>query len=119
MWFIHSWVGIALSTVCISLSLFLNFTVTVYGVFSTLVDDDSLTNWGLAALVGYQSMWVFAAWCYTKTMLTNPGTTPRLHPPSDLPPDQLLQCVECKQWKPPRAHHCSTCGQCVHKVTGR
>ena len=117
MWFVRSWIGIVLSSVSAVLAFFLNFTFTVFGVLSTLVDDGSLTNYGLTALIAFQTCWGFALWSYLKTMLTNPGVTPKLHPPSDLPPDQLLQCADCRQWKPPRSHHCSTCGKCVHKVT--
>lgn len=119
MWFVRSWIGITLSTVSVAVAVFLNATLTVFGVCSTLVDEDGLTNWGLVALIVYQSMWAFAAWSYAKTMLTNPGVTPKLHPTSDFPADQLLQCADCRQWKPPRSHHCSTCGKCVHKVIPR
>ncbi|CAJ1327989.1 unnamed protein product [Effrenium voratum] len=33
---------------------------------------------------------------------------------ADVPVNDLLQwCASCKGFKPPRAHHCSTCGRCV------
>lgn len=116
MWVVRSWVGGLLAAVSCSLFLFINYTVSVHGVLSTLVEDDSLTPWGLASLLGFQWLWGFALWSYVQTMLSNPGTTPKLRPPADLPADQVLTCSECKQWKPPRTHHCSNCERCVHKM---
>ena len=113
---VKSWVGMTLTSVCTGLFFLVNYTVSVYGVLSTLVEDDQMTPWGLISLVCFEWLWGFTLWSYLQVMFSNPGTTPKLHPPSDLPPDQMLTCTECKQWKPPRSHHCSTCQQCVHKV---
>lgn len=50
----------------------------------------------------------------------NDGGAP--YPPASPPPirseDRLLRrwCKECQGWKPPRCHHCRTCGVCVLKV---
>lgn len=113
---VRSGVGLLLSSISFLLFLFVNYTFSIHGVFTTLIEDEQLTFWGLTSLICFQWLWAFALWSYVQTMLTNPGTTPKLHPPSDLPPDQLLTCSECKQWKPPRSHHCSTCSHCIHKM---
>jgi ribosomal protein L40E len=51
-----------------------------------------------------------------------PGDGGSPYPPASPPPirsdDRLLRrwCKECQAWKPPRCHHCRTCGICVLKV---
>lgn len=48
--------------------------------------------------------------------------TPSPYPPPSASPispeNRLLRrwCKECQGWKPPRCHHCRTCGVCVLKV---
>lgn len=56
-----------------------------------------------------------------------PGDTTPLNEASPYPPpspvpvkseNRLLRrwCKECQGWKPPRCHHCRTCGVCILKV---
>eukprot|EP01063_Lacrimia_lanifica_P007376 TRINITY_DN1468_c0_g1_i1.p1 TRINITY_DN1468_c0_g1~~TRINITY_DN1468_c0_g1_i1.p1 ORF type:complete len:319 (+),score=53.22 TRINITY_DN1468_c0_g1_i1:911-1867(+) len=58
---------------------------------------------------------------------TSPGTPQRVQLPEELPTDDDLRrrgggeqwsryCRVCKEWKPPRAHHCHFCGVCVMKM---
>lgn len=71
-------------------------------------------------------------WCYLSAVLWGPGFVPRgwsptaeevecrlgsvvERPLSATPPltDLLQYCDQCACYKPPRAHHCSECGECV------
>lgn len=71
-------------------------------------------------------------WCYYSAVIRGPSFVPlgwaptadefaaRQEPPRSRPFDQIPEmhdclqyCKECKGFKPPRAHHCSTCGRCV------
>ena len=51
---------------------------------------------------------------YNCACFTNPGYVSRVKPrflPADLP-----QCKKCPARRPPRTHHCSSCGQCVLRM---
>lgn len=59
---------------------------------------------------------------HIKVMLTNPGAVPadaeplfkKRHP---LPGTQVeVICGRCDAYRPPRAHHCMTCGRCVVRM---
>lgn len=76
-------------------------------------------------------LYILLIWCYTATVFTNPGSTTTNSNaysalPSHIPPDagsltvkstgEMRFCKKCQARKPDRAHHCSTCGQCVLKM---
>ncbi|CDJ56979.1 hypothetical protein EMWEY_00027500 [Eimeria maxima] len=52
------------------------------------------------------------------TLLTDPGSTKRAPstPPKDFKGETNF-CSKCKnRWKPPRAHHCKVCKECIMKM---
>lgn len=87
----------------------------------------------LIAVLGYGSHWlVFTAhlllqdqllfqlylsmvWVlYVLAIVKDPGTPPENYSP---PPGLWRRwCRKCSAYKPPRAHHCKTCGRCVLKM---
>jgi palmitoyltransferase ZDHHC3/7/25 len=52
---------------------------------------------------------------HLRTMLSNPGAVPNNAKPVD-PAHYAFTCHKCSNFKPPRAHHCSTCGRCIIKM---
>eukprot|EP00915_Cephaloidophora_sp_WS-2016_P003058 GHVH01004140.1.p1 GENE.GHVH01004140.1~~GHVH01004140.1.p1 ORF type:complete len:448 (+),score=38.99 GHVH01004140.1:143-1486(+) len=87
------------------------------------------SSWHLGARIPVNLLTlVFAigALCsHTKCMITNPGTVPLrcMSVGYPMPDETLLSeaegmrfCYKCDGPKPPRAHHCSTCGRCILKM---
>ena len=53
--------------------------------------------------------------CHTLAMYINPGEVNR-EKTSKLPKDLKTFCKKCNDFRPLRAHHCSTCDKCVLKL---
>ena len=99
-------------------------------------------HWTVALFFAYSIVQMFVN--YFLTAYTDPGIIPRSHPdnlhtadfmfkhnpsakPWSEPQDQeillrvrqtdviIKYCPTCCHWRPPRAHHCSTCNNCVHR----
>lgn len=87
--------------------------------------------------IGMSFLALMVAWCYLTCVFTDPGRVPPgWHPfASDEQAEVELQrlafadhyfdrrdprrprfCKRCQQWKPERAHHCSTTGRCILKM---
>ena len=77
--------------------------------------------WVGGTLFGYLDIAVFVSLAalslasHSRAMLSNPGAVPLNAKPSD-PRYYAKECYKCKNFKPPRAHHCSACGRCVIKM---
>jgi len=75
--------------------------------------------WGMAALCFYLCLATLAVIAHTRAMLTDPGSIPYGCLPIEPPPPSGLYptCVQCAyNYKPPRAHHCSTCRRCISRM---
>lgn len=66
---------------------------------------------------------LLATWCHITCMTTNPGVVPSDASPMEwgcslhaMGEGKVPMCRHCKRPKPPRSHHCSTCGVCVLKM---
>eukprot|EP01064_Diplonema_japonicum_P024985 TRINITY_DN3583_c2_g3_i1.p1 TRINITY_DN3583_c2_g3~~TRINITY_DN3583_c2_g3_i1.p1 ORF type:complete len:286 (+),score=23.69 TRINITY_DN3583_c2_g3_i1:88-945(+) len=79
-------------------------------------------------LVPYAGCMAMACWSYYMTVVTHPGRVPVAWRETSNPlqfdettplnggsHSQRRFCPNCCHWKPPRAHHCSTCKKCVLK----
>lgn len=56
-------------------------------------------------------------WSYFHATYTHPGRVPHdIDPQSVLSWSEWTLCEKCKRHRPPRAHHCTTCGRCVLKM---
>lgn len=88
------------------------------------------TSWGRFLLLLFFSLLALLCFCYYKACKTNPGTTETFKDQSqsviDLeassssssssPSKQHSFCHKCMEFRPPRAHHCSTCNTCVMRM---
>ena len=82
---------------------------------------------GVLHAVLFQTSVLLILWAYVSASTTDPGTVKRgtaskadIYPPADdaeraFKPKRRY-CDKCACIKPPRAHHCSTCQRCVHKM---
>jgi palmitoyltransferase ZDHHC3/7/25 len=83
---------------------------------------------GLVNLAAFETLIVFICASYIRAATTDPGSVEKhtasketdLYPPESDPlrlykPKRRF-CEKCECIKPPRAHHCSTCGRCVNKM---
>ena len=113
-------------------------TCFVFGIFTVLFVNIVtqmlvLEPWlhysavGLAHGAAFQFSCLMIFWSYLAAATSDPGSVQRhtsniadLHAPADDPervwkPARRL-CKKCECIKPPRAHHCSTCGRCINKM---
>ncbi|XP_012486723.1 probable protein S-acyltransferase 14 [Gossypium raimondii] len=102
------------------------------------------TFFAIVVLIVFHSLLVMVMWCYSSVVVTDPGgVPPNWRPLTDeekgdadplvgsgygsaqLDPKQsatvavsqeIRFCHKCKQFKPPRAHHCSVCRRCILKM---
>ena len=90
---------------------------------SMWVEEDGTESWWGRGLMGlYAFLASMALTAHTKAMCTDPGAIPYGCLPLVPAPEgqQFPACVHCAyNYKPPRAHHCSTCGRCVSKMDHR
>lgn len=55
--------------------------------------------------------------CYYRASFTRAGPiTTRELPTPKLSDSLSRECNKCQAWKPPRAHHCRVCGECVFRM---
>ncbi|XP_039007361.1 probable protein S-acyltransferase 14 [Hibiscus syriacus] len=104
------------------------------------------TYFSVVALILFHSLLVMVMWCYSSVVVTDPGGVPpnwrpltdeekgdadplvasgygsaeldsmQLVMPSDFMSVDIRFCHKCKQFKPPRTHHCSVCRRCILKM---
>ncbi|XP_039067710.1 probable protein S-acyltransferase 14 isoform X2 [Hibiscus syriacus] len=104
------------------------------------------TYFAVVALILFHSLLVMVMWCYSSVVVTDPGGVPpnwrpltdeekgdadslvasgygsaeldskQLVMPGDFLSLDIRFCHKCKQFKPPRTHHCSVCGRCILKM---
>lgn len=85
---------------------------------------------GLTHAVLFQISCFMIFWSYLAASTTDPGSVAKntanaadLYAPADdaervWKPARRL-CKKCECIKPPRGHHCSTCGRCINKMDHR
>ncbi|KEP66684.1 UNVERIFIED_CONTAM: DHHC zinc finger domain-containing protein [Hammondia hammondi] len=80
--------------------------------------DNGYTALGIFLLILHELSVVFALTAHLLAVFTDPGSTK--HAPSQVPPNLPFapgQCSPCKgRWKPPRAHHCKVCKECIFRM---
>lgn len=84
------------------------------------------TSWGRFLLLLFFSLLALLCFCYYMACRTNPGTTDTfkdkggavvdLEASTSSPSKQQTFCHKCMEFRPPRAHHCSTCNTCVMRM---
>ena len=81
-----------------------------------------LTGWGFFYCTTFNGVCLLAVIAHIRAAFSDPGRIPEgLKAPFQSEYMELKFCEKCKgkeTWKPVRAHHCSTCGYCVFKVSG-
>ncbi|KAE8658496.1 putative protein S-acyltransferase 13 [Hibiscus syriacus] len=104
------------------------------------------TVFSVVVLVLFHSLLVMVMWCYSSAVVTDPGGVPpdwrpltdeekgdadplvgsgygnaeldskHLVMAGDYMSQDIRFCHKCKQFKPPRTHHCSVCRRCILKM---
>ena len=78
-----------------------------------------LTNWGISHCLLFNGVCILAAVSHLRAYLSDPGYIPKgIEIPDNVETAMLESCEKCSMnWKPERAHHCSTCNACIFKVS--
>mmetsp|Transcript_16121 Transcript_16121/g.23324 ORF Transcript_16121/g.23324 Transcript_16121/m.23324 type:complete len:285 (+) Transcript_16121:28-882(+) len=92
------------------------------GMGVSLINLDLVPNWysgsnfGVCLVVVYNSLFVLALVSHLKALTKDPGYTPELPVPDQVPLYMMRFCNTCNQWKPDKSHHCRRCRRCIHKM---
>jgi len=78
-----------------------------------------LTPYGLIHSIVFNSLCILAMVSHLRASFADPGEIPEAIEVPDYVDTALLNnCEKCgMRWKPMRAHHCSSCGRCIFKVS--
>ena len=80
------------------------------------MSNNTITPWGYLWFSLFQLFFLNAMVSHVKATLMEPGYTPWLPVPVDIPMERIRYCEKCDQWKPDRTHHCSACNRCIHRM---
>jgi palmitoyltransferase ZDHHC3/7/25 len=92
------------------------YTVSLEIVPKWFKEGNKLSNWGYFWLILFQVLLINAIVSHAKATFMEPGYTPKLPVPNDLPIEKIRYCEKCDQWKPDRTHHCRACKRCIHRM---
>jgi len=121
MWFIRDGLGILLGLLTWALLLFADWVIVRHVLVSWFwtskprVEALPLTDAGLALFAVYQSILGLSWFSHLQAMTTDPGTIRQRIAPDGFPNSRVCRLCE-DRWKPPRAHHCKTCRQCIFRM---
>jgi len=74
-----------------------------------------LSDTGIYLLVIYQSLVVLSVLSHARAATSDPGILTDDVAPSHVPEPRICKCCDGR-WKPPRAHHCTTCDRCIFRM---
>lgn len=96
------------------------FAYWVYGTFSTLYiillpqyDDGNIP---LSIVISFMVVSIMCLLALIKASITNPGRIPLLSNDTSIDTSTWNFCRSCNRKRPPRAHHCRRCQQCVLRM---
>ncbi|KAI9226775.1 MAG: DHHC palmitoyltransferase-domain-containing protein [Piptocephalis tieghemiana] len=107
--------------VCLLIA-FIQFTSQYYVLIPAYGGFESRETW--IKLLPFNVLAGFIWWHYYLACSTSPGRVPKEWPPENAViierkksgRIQMRYCRTCRSHKPPRAHHCSSCGRCVLRM---
>jgi len=112
-WFVCECAGITCATLTHCILAYANYCTTTFTLSGGDKKPADFVLW-----VVLEVLYFLAVASHLNAMLTDPGSVPYCDPEvaEGLGPSESSKgsfCRKCDNFKPPRAHHCSTCGQCV------
>lgn len=78
--------------------------------------------WVLMAVLIFTALVVLSISSHVKAMITDPGIVPHERTTEEeilsrrQQGEEIRFCKKCRSVKPDRAHHCSTCERCIHRM---
>ncbi|CAM9483751.1 unnamed protein product [Heterosigma akashiwo] len=119
--------GLVCASLTMGLIIYAQYTITA----AILIPWFEWSVTGLILFLAYNTLAVMAIISQNKAMLTDPGAVCKDAIPMD-DEEEIIEepacrreresrnyrrwCRRCKNYKPPRAHHCSICMRCVIKM---
>ena len=86
---------------------------------SQIIKGLPLSMWGIVHFTVFNFFVVMALVTHLRAYFADPGKIPTdVQVPDTVDTTRLNSCEKCSmKWKPPRAHHCKECGDCIFKVS--
>lgn len=104
--------GLIMCTLVWCIVIYSSWAYLTYGVGAWL-GFTSIS--GLLNTIVFSSCAILGLASHLRAVLSNPGAVPFNAKPVN-PAQYDKECYKCKNFKPPRAHHCSVCKRCVLKM---
>jgi len=109
---LYRWVPVALALAT------MGWVYVVYGGWFLLPLLPSHPWRAAWAAAGFHLLFALMVWAYVGCIAVHPGRVPEewgmdRYPEGDPAAEGLRPCAVCRVYKPPRAHHCSTCKECI------
>ena len=113
MWLNLDPCGLVCAVVTHGLLVYATWVVT----FVILLPWFEMSIQGMFHHICFTSLTFLASWSHLRAMTSDPGVVPAGALPLDPEEGNHRACARCNgNFKPPRAHHCSTCGRCVSRM---
>ena len=99
--------------------LYVGLTINVFCIYTNFWQESGslkLSPVGLFLFLVFNLVLALGFLSHLRCWLSDPGRTPKIEPPNYLEAELSRYCTLCKQWKPPRTHHCSDCKVCIHRM---
>lgn len=119
-WFVRDSLGICCAVFTWLLMLYAEFVISAVVLLSDIFLLDR-TLFGLVNLIGFNVVFTLAMVAHLRCVFSEPGIVARNNFEEEVATGfedgvTIRKCVKCESVKPERAHHCSVCNRCVHKM---
>lgn len=119
VWFVKDSLGICCALFTWLLMFYAEVVVCGVNLLSAIFIRDSVM-FGVVNFVAFNVIFALAFLAHAKTVFSNPGVVRKNNFEDEVTGlaqgTVISKCVKCESVKPERAHHCSICDRCVHRM---